>query len=60
MAKTASAANWSQVLLTHLGGLKPASADIALSKDALIAQDAIGLVLLIVQEVPELSLVGLA
>ena len=41
---------------THLGGLKAASTDIALPKDALIAQDAVGLILLIVQEVAELPL----
>ncbi len=41
---------------THLGGLKAASTDIALPKDALIAQDAVGLILLIVQEVAELLL----
>ena len=46
----------SMLLGAHLGGFKPASTDIALPKDALVAQDAIGLVLLVVQEVTELVL----
>ena len=47
-------------MMTHLGCFEASSADIALSKDALIAQDAVGLVLLVVKEVPELSLVCFA
>ena len=43
----------------HLGGLKASGADIALPKDALIPQNAVGLVLLVVQEVAELLLARL-